>query len=168
MKKVFFLSFLLTLPFLMFSQTACNCCSENQKGFDFWVGEWEVSDTNNNVIGNNSIKKIESGCIINESWKGLKGYSGSSYNYFDKTDSTWNQLWIDYTGGHLKLKGKASSGKMVLRSELKKSKSGKQYYDQITWTKVSEDQVIQLWENYTSDGKKIAIAFKGIYNRKKD
>lgn len=168
MKNIICFSLLILFTSFSYAQTNCNCCSEVQKGFDFWVGEWEVTDTNQNVVGNNSIKKIESGCIINESWKSVKGYSGSSYNYYNKSDSTWNQLWVDFNGNHLELKGKSSPGKMILRSELKKSPAGKEYYDQISWTKVSDDQVIQLWENFTPDGKKIATAFKGIYNRKRD
>jgi hypothetical protein len=41
-----------------------------------------------NKVGENSIKKIESNCILQESWKGQKGGAGTSINYFNKIDST--------------------------------------------------------------------------------
>ncbi|MBK7967386.1 MAG: hypothetical protein IPK10_20365 [Bacteroidetes bacterium] len=97
-------------PSLM-AQSPCACCTENHKAFDFWVGDWMVFDTSGNKIGENKIDKIEGNCIINEHWIGGKGNTGSSYNFYDATDSTWNQLWIDSQGGNLVLKGKASPTK---------------------------------------------------------
>ena len=99
------------------AQTNCACCNETQKQFDFWVGEWIVLDSLGNKVGENQISKIEENCIVLEHWTGAKGGTGTSHNYYNKTDSTWNQLWIDNKGNVLKLKGQLESGKMVLKSD---------------------------------------------------
>ena len=162
--SLLFSAILLLVSTVSAQQKPCACCTENHKAFNFWVGDWNVVDSTGKRIGENSIKVLEKGCILNENWKSDKGYTGKSYNYFDRSDSTWNQLWIDNSGSILKLKGKAEKDKMILSSEIKQGKTQK-YYDQITWLKVSDDKVVQLWERMNISGKRIAIVFKGIYLR---
>jgi len=144
----------------------CACCAAHYKDFDFWEGQWVVKDTLGNKIGENSIKKIESNCILQEEWKGQKGSSGTSINYFNKKDSTWNQTWVSGTGNVLVLKGNLKNDKMVLKSELIEGQRGF-YYNQITWTPNDDGTVTQLWEIFAEDGTKQQNLFKGIYHRKK-
>lgn len=150
-----------------FSQEVCACCTESYLQFDFWVGKWEVKDTNDILVGRNHIIKKEDGCIIAESWTGAGTSSGSSYNYFDKSDSTWNQLWIDNNGGNLKLKGKATGNKMTLKSDLIQGKEGS-YYHQIEWTNNADSTVTQQWNIYTEFDQFISTAFLGIYKRRNE
>ncbi len=151
---------------LLYAQNNCNCCTENHNQFDFWVGDWVVYDTLGNQVGENLIVKLEDGCIINEHWKGSKGSTGRSYNYFNAKDTTWNQLWIDNSGENLVLKGKAEPDKMILKSELKKGQKVDWYYDQITWSKNKDGSVTQLWERFDKNNNLLSVAFKGIYRKK--
>ena len=148
------------------AQDQCLCCSEFHNQFDFWVGDWKVFDSVGNKLGENSITKLEDNCILNEHWVGAKGYSGRSYNYFNRTDSTWNQLWIDNTGSHLELKGNLVNGRMVLKSELLKGQQVDWYYNQITWTPLPDEAVEQVWEIYGKDNTLLMVAFKGVYKKK--
>lgn len=151
---------------LSYSQNQdCGCCSTQHNQFNFWVGDWEVFNTEGEKIGENLIEKLEDNCIISENWKGQKGSTGKSFNYYDPVDSTWNQLWISNTGNILKLKGTAAPGRMVLKSEITEGKKGK-YYNQITWTKNLDGSVTQLWEIYDPEGNFLSNAFKGIYRKK--
>jgi len=44
--------------------------------------------------------------VIKENWKSAKaGHTGTSTNFFNKETNQCEQLWIDNTGAHLKLKG---------------------------------------------------------------
>ncbi|WKK67156.1 hypothetical protein [Lutimonas zeaxanthinifaciens] len=147
----------------IFAQSNCLCCESQHKQFDFWVGEWVVKDTLGNKVGENTISKIQENCVLLENWKGAQGGTGTSMNYFDGSDSTWNQLWVDNKGNVLKLKGKYASGKMVLKSELAKGKKVDLYYNQITWSENKNGTVTQLWEIYDSNGKLLNTVFKGIY-----
>lgn len=35
----------------------CACCSENYNQFDFWLGEWDVYNINEKLVGTNTITK---------------------------------------------------------------------------------------------------------------
>ncbi len=143
----------------------CPCCNDFHKQFDFWVGEWNVYDTTGILVGENSITKLEDGCILNEHWRSVNGGSGRSYNYFNSTDSTWNQVWIDNQGGNLVLKGKREGDKMILKSELLKGQKVKFYYNKISWTLNTDGSVTQLWEILDQNHKVLSVAFEGIYRR---
>lgn len=92
--------------------------------------------------------------------------TGSSYNYYDKSDSTWNQLWVDNKGNVLKLKGQFESDKMILKSDLVKDKNDNLYSNQITWSKNEDGTVSQLWEIIDKNNQPIKSVFLGIYNRR--
>ena len=149
-----------------FAQDDCACCSEYHHQFDFWVGEWIVYDTAGNVVGENTISKLEKGCIISEHWRGAQGTTGRSYNYFNPSDSSWNQVWIDSNGSNLVLKGKAQPGIMKMKSELLPGQKVDWYYNQITWTRNPDNSVTQLWEILDKDENVLAVAFRGIYKKK--
>jgi hypothetical protein len=149
----------------LFAQTNCSCCDKFHKQFDFWIGDWIVSDTLGNKVGENQISKIEDNCLVLEHWSGAKGGTGTSMNYFDNSDSTWNQLWVDNRGNILKLKGLFTSGQMVLKSDLIEGQKV-DYYNQISWSQNEDGSVTQLWELYDNTGKFLKTLFKGIYHKK--
>lgn len=157
----------LFLPLSLFAQPACYCCDALHRQFNFWVGDWVVHDTLGNVVGTNQISQIDSNCVVLEHWTGSAGLTGTSINYFDKADSTWNQLWVDSQGSVLKLKGQFNGSQMVLKSAPKTGRQGKTYYNQVTWTPNPDGTVTQLWEVRASSGKRLSTAFKGIYHRRK-
>ena len=143
----------------------CNCCTENYNQFDFWIGDWNVYDITDKLVGTNSISKQYNNCLIQEKWVSKGKNQGTSTNYFDKTDNTWNQVWVDNSGYILKLKGSFINGSMILKRELKKGDKDL-YYDQISWTKNDNGTVTQLWEIFNSKDQKISVAFHGIYKKK--
>ena len=143
----------------------CNCCSKNYQSFDFWVGEWDVFNTDNQQIGENSITKQYDNCVLQEKWVSKGILKGTSYSFFNKVDASWNQIWVDNTGYTLQLKGAYSNNRMVLKSNLLKQ-NGNEFYNQITWIKNNDGTVTQLWETFTPDNKKIAELFRGIYKKK--
>lgn len=161
------LTILLSIFFYQSSaQSDCACCTEQHKQFDFWLGDWQVLDTSGKQVGENTILKVEDNCIMTERWRSSSGSTGRSINFYDKTDNTWNQVWIDNKGGVLRLKGTYQNGSMVLKSERQKGKSGTYYYNQISWSLNNDKTVTQLWEIYNTQGKLLSTAFKGIYHQK--
>ncbi|MEL6255765.1 MAG: hypothetical protein AAFR87_27415 [Bacteroidota bacterium] len=167
MKKLLllFLSQLfLSFTFAQTNATDCNCCSEAQKAFDFWIGDWVVYDTIGNKIGENKILSMQSHCVLQENWASLNS-TGTSYNYYNKQDKSWNQLWVDNNGNPLVLKGSFQDGKMIMRDELSKQSNGQLAYNQISWEKQADGTVIQLWVVLDEDGKFLTQLFKGIYKK---
>lgn len=170
MRSFIFLLIFFALADTVNAQTNCACCNETNEQFDFWVGEWIVLDSLGNKVGENQISKIEDNCIVLEHWTGAQGVTGTSHNYYDKTDATWNQLWIDNKGNVLKLKGRLESGKMILKSEPEafgvKGEKNDWYYNQITWSQNEDGTVSQLWELYDKNNRFVKTIFLGIYHRK--
>lgn len=142
------------------------CGGEKYSQFDFWVGNWNVYDVKNNLIGTNKLVKMQSNCVLQENWESkTSNNKGTSYNYYNKVDDSWNQVWVDNTGYSLVLKGNLIDGKMVLKSDLVKSKKGN-YYNRVTWTKNADNSVTQVWEYINENGKVTSEAFRGIYKKK--
>lgn len=143
------------------------CDTDKHNEFSFWVGDWNVYDTSGKLIGTNKIVKMQSNCVMQENWESKASPNkGTSYNYVDLTDKTWNQVWVDNSGYSLVLKGNPKNGSMILKSELVKGQNG-DYYNRVTWTPNKDGSVLQLWEFVSPEGKVMSEAFRGIYKKKK-
>jgi len=161
---VIILFFVQSLTAQQQQEKQCPCCSESHNSFDFWIGDWTVYDVKGKVIGTNTIEKQYDNCVLQEKWTSSGKSRGTSYNYYDRKDSTWNQIWVDNSGFSLLLKGNYSNGKMILKSDLLKGKNGS-YYNQITWTKSADGSVTQVWDILNEENKKTQEAFRGIYKK---
>jgi predicted enzyme related to lactoylglutathione lyase len=145
---------------------SCNCCNLTFHQFDFWLGEWEVFNKQGIKVGENEIISMQDSCVLQENWKSV-GNTGTSYNYFDKSDSTWNQIYIDNVGTILNLKGKFENQKMVLESEkIKSLRADFYYFNRITWQQDSLGNVSQTWDIVDDKGNILQVAFDGIYKKK--
>lgn len=148
-------------------QDQCDCCSEQYQQFDFWLGEWEVFNPEGKKVGENKILKLHDNCVIQENWTSVGQHTGTSYNFYNKNDNSWNQIWIDNSGKVLKLKGIFENNKMVLKSEKIKSQDTDSYFtNRIIWTKDTTGNVNQKWEIIDDDEKVLKVVFDGIYKRK--
>ena len=141
------------------------CFGEKYSQFDFWEGSWTVYGIKGNILGTNNLVKMQSNCVMQENWVSKTGPSrGTSYNYYNKKDDSWNQVWVDNSGFSLVLKGNLIDGKMVLKSDVIKTNKGN-YYNRITWFKNEDNSVTQLWEYINEKEEIISEVFRGIYKR---
>ncbi len=171
MRKLKFKKILVLILFLVGTQQNgvsqqnldCACCSEDYKAFDFWLGDWMVYDTLGNAIGSNTILKMQKNCVIQENWHSSSS-TGTSYNFYNRKDKKWHQVWIDSNGGVLELSGILVDKSMVLRSEIQSAKNG-DFYHRITWTPMENGEVVQHWEQVNPQNLPIKTLFKGIYKR---
>lgn len=162
----------LVLVFLVFTASVeaqtdpCPCCSEEHTVFDFWLGEWEVFNTEGVLVGTNRIVKEQDGCMISENWKSSNGqFTGSSTNFYNAQTGQWQQLWIDNAGSYLYLSGGRNGNQMILSSEEIPREKEPPYTNRITWTDNEDGTVRQLWE-ILAQGEVINIAFDGLYRKK--
>jgi hypothetical protein len=141
------------------------CTGPEYRAFDFWVGEWIVSDLQGVKQGDNSVTKEEGGCLILERWKAAGGGTGQSYNFYDPGSKKWRQLWvsgssvIDYSGGL------DAKGEMVLEGEIR-YRDGRIKPFKGTWTKQADGGLRQHFEEYDAATKTWTNWFTGIYRRK--
>lgn len=166
MKRMVFFAFMVFAVSNAQEKDACNCCSEEQRAFDFWIGEWEVvNSTDGKPAGTSIISREEGGCVIRENWtSAIAGYTGTSLNFYNKDTQQWEQLWVDNSGAHLKLKGDRRNDQMILVSDEFTKDDGKNYRNRITWTQNSDGTVRQLWEVLQGE-KVVSTAFDGLYKK---
>jgi hypothetical protein len=146
--------------------TDCGCCTEKHKEFNFWLGEWEVFN-GDKLAGYNSIKIDQDSCVLVERWRSVAGnFTGTSYNFYNKSIQRWQQLWIDNQGGQLQLMGGFTKGEMIMYTEEMVNQDNEKYINRITWTPHDDGTVRQHWETSTDHGASWNTAFDGLYKRK--
>ena len=162
--KLLYLLFLGVLVAPSHAQNSTSVCgSDDQNAFNFWIGEWRVTDPKGKHAGDSKIVSIQDGCVIQENWRSTTSdFTGTSYNAYNQADQRWEQIWLDNKGGRLHLKGQKQAKQMILRTDAKPNKDGKVSYNQITWTANPDGSVRQLWEVYTHQ-EKTAVSFDGLY-----
>jgi hypothetical protein len=137
------------------------CQAPEHRQFDFWLGDWQVTDTAGQVVGTNQITRVASGCGVLENWRSANnGNEGTSLNGYDPRAGVWRQTWYGF-GLHLDLEGGIEDGRMVLSGE-RQTQQGK-VVDRISWTPLDDGRVHQVWEASQDDGKTWGVLFDGMY-----
>jgi hypothetical protein len=143
-------------------------CSDPQYSqFDFWVGDWRVTDTDGVHQGDNRVEKILGGCAIQENWTGAKGTTGRSFNIWAKGRRSWHQTWVDSNGMLLRLDGGFTRGKMVLKGQTPIIGANGTLEHEISWEPLDDGSVRQVWRMSSDGGSTWKNAFVGLYTRKK-
>src|SRR5215831_18507275 len=141
------------------------CSDPEYRQFDFWVGEWNV-DVKGKPAGTSSVQLILDQCIVFENWTGKSGYTGKSFNTYNSTLKKWQQFWVDNQGGSLQFSGEYKDGALRLIGETPQP-DGSKVIEHLTFFKLPDGRVRQLWEQSNDNGKTWTVAFDGNYVRKK-
>ena len=141
------------------------CAAPEYRQFDFWIGEWNVTDPRGNAAGTSSVTREHDGCVLHEHWEGAKGGTGSSFNIFDSADKRWHQTWVDNGGTLLELAGSFVEGRMVLEGKGSGPK-GEPLVNRIAWEKLPDGRVRQTWTVSSDGGASWTISFDGFYTKK--
>ena len=139
---------------------ACGAAEFHQ--FDFWIGEWDVTRPDGGRAGENCIEPILGGCVLRESWTGVRGLRGTSYNIYDAARRRWHQTWVDDQGTLLVLEGGFAGGRMTLEG-VSTDSAGRPARQRITWHQTAPGHVRQLWESSSDGGATWTVAFDGRY-----
>jgi len=140
------------------------CTAAPHRQFDFWLGDWDVTDGTGKAAGRNRIVALHDGCALQESWSGRGGFSGTSLNAYDAERGKWHQTWVDNNGGVLQLDGEFAGGRMVLKGET--LDEGKKVLQRISWQLLPDARVRQLWESSKDGGATWTVAFDGYYAKR--
>lgn len=142
------------------------CKTPMHRQFDFWIGEWTVTDSARTVtMGRNSVTLEDSGCTIHEHWVagGSVPNTGQSLNAYDAVTRQWGQDWIGSGGDVLHLRGGLRDGAMVLEQEGPNPAGAGVLRQRVTWTPKPDGRVRQLWETSTDGGRTWSSSFDGWY-----
>lgn len=146
--------------------TAARCEDDDRYAeFDFWVGEWTVLNARGHQAGSNTISRMENGCLILESWRGARGGTGTSINYWDPVAESWTQVWVSSAGAIIRLTGGLQNDEMVLEGTFQNA-AGATKPMRGTWTPQADGTVRQLIEISDDEGQTWQVWFAGDYHRK--
>lgn len=145
----------------LLSDAKTSCHSAQYRQFDFWIGQWHVTTTNDDVIRQNSITSINQGCALLEEYKTPSGYTGKSLNIYDKSSKRWYQTWVDSSGVMLQLTGGMQGNSMVMEG-ITMGKTGK-ILNKISWTPLTDGKVRQHWQTSSDNGQHWQTVFDGLY-----
>jgi len=140
------------------------CSSDAYHQFDFWIGDWEVTDGNGVVQGRNIISREEYGCLLVERWTSAAGNTGQSYNFYSPDTQLWRQVWvsggavIDYTGGLTETGSMKLEGEIINRNGTTAPFTGE-------WTLNEDGSVTQHFEQYDAEKDEWSDWFTGIYRK---
>lgn len=160
-----FLGLLLLLILNSPAQTPPPALPPETRQFDFWLGEWDVTNPAGKPAGTSKIESIAASAGLLENWTGAGGYTGRSLNAWNAAKKQWQQYWVGSDGGVLELSGGLVDGRMVLAAE-HEVKGGRRL-ERITWTPNADGTVRQHWEQSTDSGKTWTTAFDGLYRKRR-
>jgi hypothetical protein len=116
------------------SSPATVCTSTEYHQFDFWIGDWEVFDVDDQKTASAHVRieSILNGCVLKETYAGAHGMNGQSLSIFDRTRGVWHQSWVTDHGQLLIIEGKLTDGSIVL-SGTDKAPNGQDRLTRGTW-----------------------------------
>lgn len=138
--------------------------SEEHRAFDFWVGNWNVT-MGGKQAGTNEIKLILGDCVLFENWTGAQGPTGKSFNYYDRAEGHWRQIWIDDRGGVIEFTGEVRDGAMYYTASTK-TRDGVTVEHKLSFSQNDDGSVRQLWDQSSDGGETWQTVWDGHYVRK--
>lgn len=146
------------------AEKAGACAAREHRQFDFWIGSWEVFRAGAGLLGHNRIEPVHGGCALQENWRGISGFVGSSLSYYDPASGVWRQLWRDSAGTTLDLSGGFAGGRMRMFA-ITREAGQTPVYNRITWTPLAGGELRHLWETSRDWGESWLQDYDLIYRR---
>jgi hypothetical protein len=145
------------------------CTEPQQKQFDFWIGEWDLTWPGEHAVehGSNSVKRELDGCVIEENFSGgdamhLRGKSVSS---FDSRSGKWKQTWVDNEGGYLDFSGEFRESQMILERQGIRPDGGR-VLQRMIFKNISTNAFDWSWEASGDGGKTWQVKWPIHYQRR--
>lgn len=158
----FLLLLLLAAPLAAQQGRPPGCTAPTYRAFDYWVGEWSVSDSTGRPIAESSVTRLADGCAVLEQWRPTGGVQGTSLNWFDPADGRWHQSWVAGGAPAVHFVGGAEDGTMRL-SATAVDRQGLRA--RMRWEQREGGIVRQVLE-HSRDGATWSVSFVGEYRRK--
>lgn len=137
------------------------------KGYQFWVGEWDVFNPAGRKIADSRIESTLDGCVIVENWMPLGAGpgqgSGKSWNVYDG-QGKWRQTYVSDNGNISDFEGEFQGNALVFFRHF--LRGGTNVTVRMTFTPLSDTRVRQLIEQSTDAGTTWTAQFDGDYRRK--
>jgi len=169
-----FLTTVFDIPAAQAQQTSLpssSCSEPQQKQFDFWVGDWDLTWPAEGQMkaghGANSINRTLDRCVVEEHFSGGDSVSlrGMSVSTYDARSGKWKQTWVDNEGNYLDFVGEFKDGQMVLAREATRP-DGAKIQQRMVWKNINAKELDWSWERSEDGGKTWQVVWSIHYKRK--
>jgi hypothetical protein len=142
------------------------CATAENRQFDFWIGEWTVTDqTTGKHAGESHIEKLYGGCVLRENWTS-EGFRGGSLNSWWWGDRRWHQTWMDQNGAFRHFVGGISENRMVMTAEQPvRGTPDKTRLIRLTFTPNADGTVRQYSDSSDDAGRTWNLRYDYLYRR---
>lgn len=149
-------------------QRPAGCTTPENRQFDFWLGEWDVSNTGSTaLVAESSITLVDQGCVILEQWRPFQGASGHSINGYDATAKEWKQTWIDATGRITPYAGTMQDGTLFMDDRSDVSPAGVKFKKRrMNFRPIDANTVRQWGEGWDEAKQAWTITWDLTYRRR--
>ncbi len=91
------------------------CTRPEYRQFDFWVGDWNVTEKDAATsTAHVRVDRILGGCVLREHYEDDTGAVGESFSTYDVGRRVWHQTWVTNRGRLLTIEGGEQEGGMRL------------------------------------------------------
>ncbi len=149
-------------------RTAFPCETDpNAQRMNFWVGEWDVRNVQQQSAGTSSVQSVAGGCAVYENWTDRLGTQGKSLSTWNSARGQWQQFWVAQRGNVTEYRtGEWKNGSMVFVTEAQPGTNPPSLV-RMTFTPVSSEIVRQMFENSTDEGRTWTVTSDLYYHRRK-
>lgn len=149
-------------------QRPAGCTAPENRQFDFWLGEWDVSSTGTTaLVAESSITLADQGCTILEHWRPFQGASGHSINGYDAVAKEWKQTWIDATGRITPYAGTMQGGTMYMDDHGSQPQANPKFTKRrMNFRPVDAGTVRQWGESWDSEKQAWVVTWDLTYHRR--
>ena len=95
----------------------------------------------------------------------MKGGTGQSFNFYDRQDGKWHQVWVSNSGETLFLTGGYEDNVLTLAGE-SRQEDGSTLLNRISFRNNPDHSVRQLWETSPDEGATWTAVFDGLYRKR--
>jgi hypothetical protein len=153
-----------------YAQNENPCSDPGAGGFDFWIGEWNISWTDENGkshYARNIVSKPLGDCVIEENFTFSDGtFAGKSFSVYNPNRRMWEQTWVDNSGTYMSFTGGLVDGRMILSRKIK-NKEGNEILQRMIFYDIVQDKLKWNWERSTDGGQTWGLMWQLNYTRLK-
>jgi tetratricopeptide (TPR) repeat protein len=135
--------------------------------FDFWIGEWDVTNAQGQAAGRSSVQQILSECVIFENWTDRQAGQGKSFNAYNTDYSMWQQFWTDQYGRVTEYRDSERTPERGLRFLAHQATPKGPSLIRMTFTPIDANTVHQFGETSSDGGKSWMTSFDLYYHRRR-
>ena len=131
----------------------------------FLIGDWQVTDSSGNILGDSTFTLEKAGGMIREDWIAEDGSTAQGYSYFDSKTDQWKMSWMDSHDTLTETAGQWSANSLVMVGSIV-TRHGVSEEVGVTITRLSDDRFTSEMTLHRQEGDAYHSLGVSHYHRK--